>query len=82
MEQDKTAAPQRAVIELYGATCGNCVYTIEHVGRKIKGIEDVHVDTSTGKVYVEYRGENDDPLQKIVSVVERIGYTAEIVQHS
>jgi copper chaperone CopZ len=75
MEQNKNDQLKRAVLELEGATCMSCVYTIEHLGRKMNGIDDVYVDVGTHKIFVEYRG-SDDVISEIASIVRRLGYTA------
>lgn len=66
------------MLSLSGATCGSCVYTIEHIGKKLPGVEDVYVDVPTGKVYVDYVG-NDETLEKVVEIVRKIGYDANIL---
>ena len=58
-----------------GGTCMSCVYTIEHLGKKIDGAEDVYVDIRSGKIYVEYRG-SSEALESIAGIVRRIGYRA------
>ena len=64
-----------ATMDLKGAHCASCVYTIEHVGRKIKGIEDIFVDAGKREIRVTYDG---DPLslEKITDVIHRLGYSA------
>ena len=69
---------KEGVLSLKGATCASCAYTIEHVGRKVKGIEDIRVDSGQGKIFVKYE---EDPyvLEKIRSIVRSIGYDANIL---
>ena len=64
------------VIDLEGATCASCAYTIEHAGRRIEGVEDIRVDAANAEIHVRSSGER--PLQKIVDVVRKIGYNARI----
>jgi copper chaperone CopZ len=36
---------KNAVLDLEGAHCAFCVYTIEHLGRKVQGVKDIKVNT-------------------------------------
>lgn len=62
-------------LDLTGATCASCAYTIEHMGRKIKGIDNIHVDASISKINIEYDG-NPDVIDKVINIVSRLGYKA------
>lgn len=68
---------KKAIIDLKGASCASCAYTIEHLGRKIQGVRDVRVDTGNHQIQVEYEG-NPGSLERIVEIVKRIGYNASI----
>ena len=70
---------KKGILSLKGANCASCVYTIEHVGRKIKGIEEIRVQAGEQKVYVDYSGDRD-VLEKVASIVKTIGYEAEIAE--
>ena len=70
---------KKGILSLKGANCASCAYTIEHVGRKIKGIEEIRVQAGEQRVYVDYSGDKD-VLDKIASIVASIGYEAEIVE--
>ena len=67
------------ILELEGAHCGSCAFTIEHVGRKIRGIEEVFVKASEGRVYVDYSG-SEEVLNKVADIVKKIGYEARVVE--
>ena len=47
---------KKAVLDLEGANCASCVYTIEHLGRKVQGVKDVKVNTPDNEIMVEYEG--------------------------
>lgn len=80
LEAKRTASEaKRAAFDLEGATCMSCVYTIEHVGRKLKGVRDVCVDVATKKIHVEYDG-SSDTLDRIAEIVEKIGYRATLAE--
>ena len=68
---------KKAVFDLDGANCAGCVFAIEHLGRKIDGIEDVFVDAAAKKIVVDYSG-NDSVLSGISAIVGRLGYRAEM----
>lgn len=65
-------------LELEGGTCHSCMYTIEHAGRKIKGIQDIYVEKNTNTVHVEYTG-SEACLEGIQRIVKTIGYNADII---
>ncbi len=69
--------PKHAILDLNGATCTSCVIAIEHLGRRVQGINDITVDRATSTIQVEYDG-NREALDKICEFVERIGYSAEV----
>ncbi|MFW5729008.1 MAG: cation transporter [Spirochaetota bacterium] len=74
---EHTAAPKKAVLDLEGANCTSCSIAIEHLGRKLDGVEDIFVDRGTSTVQVEYTG-GTEVLDKIVEFVDRLGYHASI----
>ncbi|KGE72425.1 hypothetical protein DC28_07130 [Spirochaeta lutea] len=70
---------KHAVLDVDGATCTSCVYTIEHVGSKLKGVHECFVDRNTSQIQLDYDG-NPETLERIIELVDRIGYTAVINQ--
>jgi len=66
-----------AVLDLNGANCPSCVYTIEHLGRKVQGISEIHVDAGKKEIHVRYEG-NPGSLERIVEIVRHLGYSASI----
>jgi cation transport ATPase len=68
---------EHSIIDIQGADCPSCVYTIEHVGRKIRGVSDVTVDVNTHEIHVEFDG-NPAVLMRIVDIVRTIGYEARL----
>lgn len=70
---------KRVELNLKGASCASCVYTIEHAGRKIKGIGDIKVDSVRSKIILELDGreKNGDPVDSVIRIVRTIGYEAE-----
>lgn len=67
----------KAILDLTGATCTSCVYTIEHVGKRIKGVKDINVDRGAHEIQLEYDG-SPDTINTIISIVQRIGYDAQL----
>lgn len=68
---------KKAILDLEGANCTSCSIAIEHLGKKLDGVQDVFVDRGTSTVQVEYAG-NIQTLDKIVDFVDRLGYKASI----
>jgi copper chaperone CopZ len=68
---------KKAVLDLRGASCPSCVYTIEHLGRKVEGVQEVFVDAGKSEIHVRYGG-NPGSLERIKQIVSSIGYEAKI----
>ena len=64
-------------MDMDGANCTSCVYTIEHVGAKLKGVYEVAVDRSTSQILLVYDGQTDT-LDRVKELVKKIGYNAEV----
>ena len=72
-------ADAKAVFDLDGATCPSCAYTIEHLGRKLDGVCDIHVDVNSATLEVDYaQASESQVLQGIPEIVRRIGYNASL----
>lgn len=65
-------------MELIGATCTSCSIGIEHMGRRIKGVEEIYVDRQTSEIHMAFDG-NQDTVDKIINFVRAIGYDAQLV---
>ncbi len=68
---------KNATMDLKGAHCASCAYTIEHLGRKIQGVEDILVNAGKQEIYVTYDGDTSS-LEKISEVIQRLGYSAAV----
>lgn len=67
----------RGIMDVDGATCTSCVYTIEHVGSKLEGVYQCEVNRKTSQIELLYDG-NPETLDRVKELVSRIGYTAEV----
>ena len=65
----------RATFDLIGATCTSCSIGIEHMGRRIKGVDDIWVDRQESTIYMDFDG-NPATVDKITEFVKAIGYEA------
>jgi copper chaperone CopZ len=69
-------------LKLQGANCASCAYSIEHLGRKLKGVNDVSVNASSQRVTVNFdEGDQEyqqQALHQIIEVVRKLGYEAAI----
>ncbi len=68
---------KKALINITGANCTSCVYTIEHVGRKFSGVRECYVDRNTSQIQLEYDGRRET-IDSIIQLVDKIGYSAVI----
>ncbi len=75
-ETDQTRE-KHAVIDMTGANCASCAYTIEHLGRKVEGVKNLFVDAARRRIHVTYGG-NPGSLERIAQIVRTIGYDASI----
>lgn len=69
-------------LDLRGATCASCAYTIERTGRKLDGVEDIRVNSAVSKVEVSFTEpqaeKQHEILEKIRNVIHLLGYDADI----
>lgn len=69
-------------LNLQGATCPSCAYSIEHYGRKLSGIEEIKVEAGLNEVRVDMsihdEASQDEQLNKLIKVVQDLGYDASI----
>ena len=77
MKHKNVQTLKNAILDLKGAHCASCAYTIEHVGRKVQGIRDIRVVTDKQEIHVSYEG-NPGSLERIVEIVKHLGYSASI----
>jgi len=66
---------QHKTFDLEGANCTSCKIGIEHMGRRLKGVEEILVDRENATIELDFDG-NPETVNKIVEFVERIGYEA------
>ncbi len=69
-------------LQLYGANCPSCAYSIERVGKRLSKVQDVHVDTANARVKIVFDSADEQEqkvtLAKLVEVIQRIGYDATV----
>lgn len=70
---DKTL--EHKTLDLEGANCTSCKIGIEHMGRRIKGVDEIFVDRENSTIELDFDG-NPETVEKIIEFVERIGYEA------
>jgi cation transport ATPase len=71
------AGGHTGVLDLKGANCASCAFTIERAGRRVAGVRDVRVDVTAHEIRVEYDG-SPEALKGIESIVSRLGYEAKV----
>ena len=76
MRNTKTAAGTcTGILDVNGASCPSCAYTIERAGRRVAGVSDVRVDVNTHEIRVQYNG-SPGALTGVQAIVARLGYQA------
>ena len=71
-----TSAHRSAILSLRGATCTSCSIAVEHIGRRLDGVEDIYVDRATSTIHVVY--DNEAVLARICEFVSQLGYSASV----
>ena len=66
-----------AVLEVNGARCASCSFAIEHLGRKVPGVEEVRVYPDSQEIHVRYDG-GPAVVGEIIRIVGRLGYEARL----
>ena len=61
-----------------GTFCGACTYAIEKAARKVRGVEEIRVNTGTKIITVSYEGDSSI-LKKVEDIVETLGHTAKVI---
>ena len=73
---------QERYLTLHGASCASCAYAIEKFGRRLDGVQDIHVDGLYARVKVDFSIEEEQQqnrsLRKLIDLVRKIGYDAAI----
>jgi Cu+-exporting ATPase len=75
--EKESAAGWTAVLDVKGATCPSCAFTIERAGRRVAGVRDVRVDVNAHEIRVQYDG-NPEALRGIETIVSRLGYEGKV----
>jgi len=66
-----------AILDVNGARCASCTYAIEHMGRKVPGVQEVRVNPGSQEIRVTYSGD-EAALERIIDIVARLGYEASV----
>jgi P-type Cu+ transporter len=68
---------RHGVLDVQGAHCPSCAFTIEKLGRKVPGVTEVRVDVTRHEIRVDYDGA-PGTLERIAGIVARLGYVATV----
>ena len=75
-EDDEKKGPGAFILlDMDGATCTNCVRAVEHVGRKLKGVQELSVNRDNSQINLTY-DPNSAAVEAVVNLVSKLGYTA------
>lgn len=63
------------LLDMISFGCGSCAYAIEKMGRKIEGVDEIHVSLSDEQVRIVYHGDHRaDIIRQVSEMVHRIGH--------
>lgn len=68
---------RRGVLDVVGAHCPSCAFTIEKLGRKVPGVSEVRVDVARHEILVDHDG-RPGALEGVADIVGRLGYRATV----
>lgn len=74
---DGTAPEVLGILDVNGATCPSCAFTIERAGRRVAGVRDIRVDVNSRQIRVRYDG-RPQTLGGVQEIVRRLGYAATV----
>jgi len=58
-----------------GLHCASCIYTVERLGRKIAGVEEVRADAAAGTILVRHDG-RAGAVEAVADILRRLGHSA------
>jgi Cu+-exporting ATPase len=70
-------SPCQGVLDVDGAHCPACAFTIEKLGRRVPGVSEVRVDVARHEIRVDFDG-NPGTLERIAAIVGNLGYSATV----
>jgi copper chaperone CopZ len=68
---------RHGVLDVEGAHCPSCAFTIEKLGRRLPGVREVRVDVTRHEIRVDYDG-TPGTLERIAAIVGNLGYSATV----
>ena len=75
--KNEGSVARQGVLDVQGAHCPSCAFTIEKLGRKVPGVTEVRVDVTRHEIRVDYDGA-PGTLENIAGIVGRLGYSATV----
>jgi copper chaperone CopZ len=76
VKNDRPALRQ-GVLDVDGAQCPSCAFTIEKLGRRVPGVSEVRLDVARHEIRVDYDG-SPGTLERIAGIVDNLGYSATV----
>ena len=74
----KAASAATSTFHVTGMTCGGCEVGVRRVVKKLEGVQEVAASHKEGTATVTYQTDSVTPGD-IISAIEELGYTAELV---
>jgi copper chaperone CopZ len=78
-EPEPTAPSVTSVFKVEGMTCGGCEASVKMTVKRLDGVQAVEASHTEKRATVTYDAEKVTP-QAIVEAIEKLGYTAELVE--
>jgi copper chaperone CopZ len=78
-EQEPTTPLVTSIFKVEGMTCGGCEASVKMTVKRLDGVQAVEASHTEKRATVTYDPEKVTP-QAIVDTIEKLGYTAELVE--
>lgn len=65
-------------LQIGGMGCAACALQIEDALRPLPGLAGVHVDPATAEARVDFNGEADDGIERILREIRKLGFSASV----
>ncbi len=66
--------PNELILDMLDFGCPSCAYTIEKLGRKIPGVQQIRVDLAEHSIRVHHDGSPEPIARQLTDLVNRIGH--------
>lgn len=62
----------KTIFKIKGLDCANCAAELEHVIKKVEGVQEVTINFMTEKMLLEYKeGTQEETMKKVKKVIKK-----------